>query len=994
MPVIVVTIAVLVMIMSPSSEQKLRVFISYSRADLDFADQLDAALDLTGFDSTMDRQGISGGEEWQSRLANLIRDADTIVFVVSPDSAASKVCSWEVDEAARQGKRIIPVCCRPLAGQDAPERLSQLNYIFFYAEPKAPGSGFGAGLVKLVDALSVDRDWIREHTRLLQRAGEWVAGGKLANRLLSGADIVAAKSWAARRPNNAPDLTPLHLDFLRASEDEEVARSNLERKKLEEFAAAQTERSKALTAAENALEQAAEAQRRRSLIRNVALVAVTFVAIIAAWQWKRADDGRTGITDLVNKAQALVAKISSRYTFKEDEYGLALGLFQRGADLGEPSAIFMLGAAYENGYTGKADPAKAIELYQKAADKDHPLALYWLAIRYADGDGVPKDVDKARLFFEKAAEKADAETLYGLALRYETGDGVPTNMTRALDLYQRSAGRGSIDAMLWLAKSYFDGTGVQQDAGKGREQLEKAAAAGSVAAMQELAERYESGNGLQQSSDKEREWVTKAAEAGDGQAMRKLATIFEAGTGVERDEAKAREWFEKVIEKEGAAAATDIGILYNFGQGVPRDLSKARTWYQRAADANDTRGINNLAYIIGDGSDGSPADPAEANRLYETSAALGNAFAMQILGYRHEMGLGVEPDNIKALGWYQRAAKNENTAAMINIAFLYQNGVKGIKKDMAEARKWLDQAVEKGDNNALARIGDLYDLEKNYDEARTWYQKALDAGGGYGAMSLGRFAYMAKGEPRNYEKARGLWEKGAELGNFDSISALAVLYHHGQGVARDYGKQREYYERLTTEGVPSAFTGLADLYSHGYGVPRDSAKARELLKNADLLGDPYAKWNVEMLDIDELQQGGDCKGALSRQQDLTTRTKAEETEKLGKPDYQTAYNTDREVRLAILCKDFDKALQIATAWVEQLPAEHAPHIQLAHALMFLDRADEAQTIYLAHRGEQVSGKDGVDWERAVADDYALFRSNGLQHPLMEKVEKALDVPSQ
>ena len=36
---------------------KLRVFISYSRDDLYFADQLDAALDACGFDSVIDRQG-------------------------------------------------------------------------------------------------------------------------------------------------------------------------------------------------------------------------------------------------------------------------------------------------------------------------------------------------------------------------------------------------------------------------------------------------------------------------------------------------------------------------------------------------------------------------------------------------------------------------------------------------------------------------------------------------------------------------------------------------------------------------------------------------------------------------------------------------------------------------------------------------------------------------------------------------------------------------
>jgi hypothetical protein len=62
---------------------KLRVFISYSRDDLDFADQLDAALsDVCGFECVIDRHGISGGEDWKRRLGNLISEADTVVFVL------------------------------------------------------------------------------------------------------------------------------------------------------------------------------------------------------------------------------------------------------------------------------------------------------------------------------------------------------------------------------------------------------------------------------------------------------------------------------------------------------------------------------------------------------------------------------------------------------------------------------------------------------------------------------------------------------------------------------------------------------------------------------------------------------------------------------------------------------------------------------------------------------------------------------------------------
>ncbi len=85
----------------------------------------------------------------------MIRDADSIVFVLSPSSAKSDTCRWEVGEAVRLGKRIVPVLVRPIEGVSPPSELAALNYIFLYAEPKRPGSGIKTGTAELVN-LPVD----------------------------------------------------------------------------------------------------------------------------------------------------------------------------------------------------------------------------------------------------------------------------------------------------------------------------------------------------------------------------------------------------------------------------------------------------------------------------------------------------------------------------------------------------------------------------------------------------------------------------------------------------------------------------------------------------------------------------------------------------------------------------------------------------------------------------------------------------------------------
>jgi formylglycine-generating enzyme required for sulfatase activity len=211
-----------------AGDRKLKVFISYSRAEQTFADEVGDGLEFEGsFNVTIDRSSIVEGEDWKARLGALIADADTIVFILSPASAKSDVCAWEVEEAARLSKRVIPVLAKPLEGVPAPPRLAALNYVRF------DDRTYIAGLAALSRALKADLDWIREHTRLLARAMEWQAGGRSANRLLTGDDIANANAWAARRSKDAPEPTTLHLDFIKESEEAEVARSSVERQRLE-----------------------------------------------------------------------------------------------------------------------------------------------------------------------------------------------------------------------------------------------------------------------------------------------------------------------------------------------------------------------------------------------------------------------------------------------------------------------------------------------------------------------------------------------------------------------------------------------------------------------------------------------------------------------------------------------------------------------------------------------------------------------------------------
>src|SRR5262249_8431205 len=89
------------------------------------------------------------------------------------------------------------------------------------------------------DALRIDLDWIREHTRLGELAMRWDGRGRPESLLLRGDDIDTAKTWMAARNAAAPEITDAQRAFVKASEEAESTRLGQERAQLEGIRRAQ-----------------------------------------------------------------------------------------------------------------------------------------------------------------------------------------------------------------------------------------------------------------------------------------------------------------------------------------------------------------------------------------------------------------------------------------------------------------------------------------------------------------------------------------------------------------------------------------------------------------------------------------------------------------------------------------------------------------------------------------------------------------------------------
>ena len=134
-----------------AEENKLKVFISYSRKDLAFAQLLVAALEARGLAPSIDTRDQPDLEDWRRELLDFIRNSDTVLFIVSPRSVGSSVCAWEVSQVAAFKKRLAPIVLERVDDDKIPQEIAKINYLFF-----DPPNDFEEQANRLAKALLTD----------------------------------------------------------------------------------------------------------------------------------------------------------------------------------------------------------------------------------------------------------------------------------------------------------------------------------------------------------------------------------------------------------------------------------------------------------------------------------------------------------------------------------------------------------------------------------------------------------------------------------------------------------------------------------------------------------------------------------------------------------------------------------------------------------------------------------------------------------------------
>jgi hypothetical protein len=191
------------------------VFISYSRKDTEFVRKLVDSLKADGLDVWVDFEDIPFATDWWKEIVSGIEAAQSTIFVLSPDSLQSKVCSLEVNYIINNKKRLIPILIREqevnaldTTQYTVPKAIRNLNWIFFHNEKI-----YDESYKKLRDTMNTNFESVRDHTRLLLKAREWENSGRNTSFLLRGAELQDYMNMLERK-----DLTTTQLEFLRLSE--------------------------------------------------------------------------------------------------------------------------------------------------------------------------------------------------------------------------------------------------------------------------------------------------------------------------------------------------------------------------------------------------------------------------------------------------------------------------------------------------------------------------------------------------------------------------------------------------------------------------------------------------------------------------------------------------------------------------------------------------------------------------------------------------------
>jgi hypothetical protein len=137
--------------------------------------------------------------------------------------------------------------------------------------------------------------------------------------------------------------------------------------------------------------------------------------------------------------------------------------YEKRMELNDPIAIYDMGCMYKDGECGcPQNDAKALELWHRAAELGDATAYYSIGVAYDIGNGVERDEKKANHYWELAAMGGNVTARHNLGVR----EGLAFKMDRALRHWMIAVDNGYAQSLENIEHFYKNGYATKDDYAK------------------------------------------------------------------------------------------------------------------------------------------------------------------------------------------------------------------------------------------------------------------------------------------------------------------------------------------------------------------------------------------------------------------------------------------------------------------------------------------------------------------------------------------------
>ena len=305
---------------------------------------------------------------------------------------------------------------------------------------------------------------------------------------------------------------------------------------------------------------------------------------------------------------------------------------------------------------------------------------------------------------------------------------------------------------------------------------------------------------------------------------------------------KAIEWLEKGMLYCESYSAYELALIYLYNDEY-QNVERGLYCLERCVEDNYVQGVESLAMVYFNG-ELVEENIGRAHELLQQAAELGSGSAIYRIGWMYERGcLSENPDYVKALEYYEKAAALGNNDGYCRAALYLANGYAGVT-DEAKSKEYYEKAAAQGSAYAMVELGFLQENERNYEQAFELFSKAAEQEYPYGMYRTG--FYLSEGILGEAKPEEGFawYLKAAEAGDTDAMFAVGRCYKNAVGVEEDPDKALEWYHKGEENNEPRCITELGLAYENGYGVEENPHKAVEYMTRAAETNYAYAQFKM------------------------------------------------------------------------------------------------------------------------------------------------------